>query len=216
MAEFPFLLLFWYGVLHAFGPDHLMAIADFSIGKDRLKTMAITLAFALGHGVSLFLFAKLLNSFPLTPRLLVWGDIISAIAIGAIGLFLLFMALTNRINVGWHEHGGKRHIHIWFGREHDHEKGELGGPLASALTLGTLMGIGGVRGMLVTLSAITHNAVNFWMVISFTLGVMVVFLLFGLLLGLINEHLLQTRERLRIAFGIVGATSLIVGGSMLM
>lgn len=31
--EFSFLLIFYYGILHAFGTDHLTAIADFSIGK---------------------------------------------------------------------------------------------------------------------------------------------------------------------------------------
>ena len=31
-------LIFWYGILHAFGADHLTAIADFSIGKNKRKT----------------------------------------------------------------------------------------------------------------------------------------------------------------------------------
>ncbi|WP_457597179.1 HoxN/HupN/NixA family nickel/cobalt transporter, partial [Hydrogenimonas sp.] len=59
--ELSMLLIFWYGVLHAFGPDHLTAIADFSIGKDRKKTLLITFAFAVGHGISLFVFAKILE-----------------------------------------------------------------------------------------------------------------------------------------------------------
>jgi len=36
------ILIFWYGILHAFAPDHLVAIADFSIGKESRKTMLIT------------------------------------------------------------------------------------------------------------------------------------------------------------------------------
>ena len=35
-----FLIIFWYGILHAFGPDHLTAIADFSIGKDSCSPLA--------------------------------------------------------------------------------------------------------------------------------------------------------------------------------
>jgi len=54
--EIGYLLIFWYGVLHAFGPDHLTVIADFSIGKSLKKTMAVTLLFAMGHGVMLFFF----------------------------------------------------------------------------------------------------------------------------------------------------------------
>ena len=207
----PLLLLFWYGILHAFGPDHLTAIADFSIGKSKSKTLLITLAFAVGHGVSLFVFAKILQQIDLSEELLSYADYISAGVIVVIGLFLLFMAVTNRINVGWHEHDGKRHIHIWFGKEHSHQDG---GRVVSALTIGTLMGIGGVRGMLVTLSAIAHHEVNLWMVASFTLGVMVVFMVFGYIVGLINENLLRTRRNVRLAFATAGVVSLVVGSSM--
>ncbi len=216
MEELPLLLLFWYGVLHAFGPDHLTAIADFSIGKSKKKTMFITMAFAVGHGLSLFVFAKLLEHVHLSEEILGYGDLISSSVIVVIGLFLLFMAATNRINVGWHEHEGKRHIHIWFGKEHSHDETELRGRVASALTVGTLMGIGGVRGMLVTLSAIAHHQVNMMMVASFTLGVMVIFLTFGYLLGLVNENLLRTKQNVRVAFATAGVISLVVGGSMFM
>ncbi len=211
MESLPLILLFWYGILHAFGPDHLTAIADFSIGKSKSKTLLITLAFAVGHGLSLFVFAKILQHIDLSEELLAYADYISAGVIIAIGLFLLFMALTDRINVGWHEHEGRRHIHIWFGKEHSHQDG---GRVASALTIGTLMGIGGVRGMLVTLSAIAHQEVNLWMVASFTLGVMLVFMVFGYIVGLINENLLRTRYNVRLAFATAGVVSLVVGSSM--
>ena len=59
MESLGLLLIFWYGILHAFGADHLTAIADFSIGKNKRKTMLITTMFAIGHGISLFIFAKL-------------------------------------------------------------------------------------------------------------------------------------------------------------
>ncbi len=215
MEQTPLLLIFWYGVLHAFGPDHLTAIADFSIGKSRQKTLLITFAFAVGHGITLFLFAKLLQELQLSEEILRWGDIISATVIVGIGLFLLYMALSNRINIGWHEHHGERHIHIWFGKEHSHNERELKGRVASALTIGALMGVGGVRGMLVTLSAVAHKEVNFWMIISFTLGVMVVFLLFGFFLGFLNENLLTTKKNVRVAFVTAGIISVVVGSSML-
>ena len=211
MESLPLILLFWYGILHAFGPDHLTAIADFSIGKSKSKTLLITLAFAVGHGLSLFVFAKILQHIDLSEELLAYADYISAGVIIAIGFFLLFMALTDRINVGWHEHEGRRHIHIWFGKEHSHQDG---GRVASALTIGTLMGIGGVRGMLVTLSAIAHHEVSLWMVASFTLGVMLVFMVFGYIVGLINENLLRTRYNVRLAFATAGVVSLVVGSSM--
>ncbi len=76
--EFSFLLIFYYGILHAFGSDHLTAIADFSIGKNSRKTMLITVLFAFGHGLSLFVFAKILEIYPIGESLLGYGDLISS------------------------------------------------------------------------------------------------------------------------------------------
>jgi ABC-type nickel/cobalt efflux system permease component RcnA len=215
MGSLSLVLIFWYGILHAFGPDHLTAIADFSIGKSRKKTLLITVAFAIGHGISLFIFAKILQHLNISHEILGYADIISSSVIILIGLFLLYMAATDKINVGWHEHEGQKHIHIWFGKDHSHDDAELKGRVASALTIGALMGIGGVRGMLVTLSAIAHNEVNWLMVLSFTAGVMLVFVIFGFLLALVNDNLLTTRKNVRVAFATAGIISLVVGSSML-
>jgi ABC-type nickel/cobalt efflux system permease component RcnA len=119
--ELSLLVIFWYGILHAFGPDHLTAIADFSIGKEKKKTLLITTLFAIGHGLSLFIFAKILKSIDISPEILAYGDIISASVIIAIGLYLLFMVFTDRIHLKKHLHDGKEHIHIWFGSSHDHK-----------------------------------------------------------------------------------------------
>ncbi|MFT5662159.1 MAG: nickel/cobalt exporter, partial [Sulfurimonas sp.] len=40
--ELSLIIIFWYGIIHAFGPDHLSAIADFSVGKNQRKTLVIT------------------------------------------------------------------------------------------------------------------------------------------------------------------------------
>ena len=52
--------------------------------------------------------------------------------------------------------------------------------------MGALMGIGGVRGMLITLGAINNNDVNFYLVLAFTAGVMLIFLFFGLFIMFIK------------------------------
>jgi ABC-type nickel/cobalt efflux system permease component RcnA len=211
--DYGLVLIFWYGVLHAFGPDHLTAIADFSIGKDKARTMAVTLMFAVGHGLSLFVFAKILTYVPLSESILAYGDIISSSVIIAMGLYLLFMASTKRIHLGKHMHEGKEHIHIWFGSEHRHDDGAA---KASAATMGLLMGAGGVRGMLVTLGAVGSGNVDMTMVAAFTAGVMLVFGAFGLVLAYINEHLLDNVTTVRRAFGFAGAVSLVVGANMLL
>ncbi len=84
------------GILHAFGPDHLTAIADFSIGKDKKKTLLITFLFAIGHGFSLFVFAKILQNMEISDNILAYGDIISAVVIIGMGLYILFMVYSNR------------------------------------------------------------------------------------------------------------------------
>ena len=210
--EVGLLLIFWYGVLHAFGPDHLTAIADFSIGKNKRKTLLITLLFAIGHGLSLFIFAKILEYTALSDDILAYGDVISALVIIAIGLYLLFMVFTDRIQMRKHTHDDKEHIHIWFGRSHQHNSAV---DSTSSFSLGLLMGAGGVRGMLITLGAVQGGAVDFGMVGMFTLGVMLVFIAFGMFILYINQNFLGNIRNVKRAFTAAGAVSLLVGTNIL-
>lgn len=209
--EIGLLLIFWYGILHAFGPDHLTAIADFSIGKSKKKTLFITVAFAFGHGAMLFVFAKLLENFAISEHLMGYGDIISALVILGMGLFILFMVFTNRIQLKIHNHGGKEHIHIWYGKSHTHNNSAT----YSALTIGALMGIGGVRGMIVTIGALEGQSVDLLMVLMFIFGVSVVFVLLGVIILYINQNLLNNLQNIRRVFATVGMISVIVGTTMI-
>jgi ABC-type nickel/cobalt efflux system permease component RcnA len=212
MMELSLLLIFWYGILHAFGPDHLTAIADFSIGKNKQKTLLITILFAIGHGLGLFIFAKILASMDISSEVLAYGDIISAGVIIMIGLYLLFMVMSNRIQLRKHMHEGKEHIHIWFGKSHEHSKVDS----TSSFSLGVLMGIGGVRGMLITLGAVQGGEVGAGMVLAFTAGVMLVFMAFGFLMLYINQNFLGNISNVRRAFTTAGVVSLLVGGNILL
>lgn len=209
--ELSLFIVFWYGLLHAFGPDHLTAIADFSIGKSKRKTLRITLLFAIGHGLSLFIFAKVLQSVAISEEILAYGDIISASVIIAMGLYLLFMVVTHRIQLRKHMHQGKEHTHIWFGKSHQHTNTDS----TSSFTLGLLMGIGGVRGMLITLGAVKGGVVDFSMVGAFTLGVMLVFVAFGMLILYFNQNFLGTLQNIRRTFTVAGVVSLVVGTNIL-
>ncbi|PHS31724.1 MAG: hypothetical protein COA92_07700 [Sulfurovum sp.] len=211
--ELSLLIIFWYGILHAFGPDHLTAIADFSIGKNRRKTLLITTLFAVGHGLSLFVFAKVLESMAISADVLAYGDVISATVIIGMGVYLLFLVATNRIQLRKHIHENKEHIHIWFGKAHDHETDTVAE--TSSLGLGLLMGAGGVRGMLITLGAVQGGMVDFTMVAAFTLGVMLIFGAFGMVMLYINENFLGNLTNVRRAFGTAGVISLVVGTNIL-
>ena len=210
--ELSLLVIFWYGILHAFGPDHLTVIADFSIGKAKKKTLFITALFAIGHGLSLFVFAKILQSVDISDEILSYGDAISATVIIAMGLYLLFMVFTNKVQLKKHTHNGKEHIHIWFGKSHQHNSTDL----KSSFSLGVLMGIGGVRGMLITLGVINSGDVNFMMVGAFTAGVMLIFMTFGLIMLYINQNFLGSLVNVKRAFTTAGVISLVVGGNILL
>lgn len=211
MGEFGFVLIFWYGILHAFGPDHLTAIADFSIGKSKRKTFLITLFFAVGHGLMLFVFAKALQTISLPQHVLLYGDVISSCIIIFMGCYLLYMALNNKIYLTKHNHNGKEHIHISFKKNHDHNSKDT----TSAFTIGALMGIGGVRGMLITLGLIENQTVDSTMVICFAFGVMVVLVGFGFIINFINTNFLNTNKNIKIIFTTAGVMSLLVGSNML-
>lgn len=214
MLEVSLLLVFFYGVLHAFGPDHLTAIADFSIGRQRKRVLWISFGFAIGHGVSLYLFAWLLAQFDISEEWLSYGDVAAAMVILLMGLYLLFLVFTDRINLSKHMHGDKEHVHIWFGKQHTHQQPFFGWLSASA-TMGVLMGIGGARGMLVSLSAISHEAVTAWMIVSFTVGVGLVFVLFGLVMALLNHHLLRSKKWVKGGFTFFGVLSCALGVHLL-
>jgi ABC-type nickel/cobalt efflux system permease component RcnA len=210
--ELSLVIIFWYGVLHAFGPDHLTAIADFSIGKSKKRTMLITTLFATGHGLTLFIFAKILEDIEISDSILAYGDTISAIVIIGMGLYILFMVYSNRIQLRKHSHNGEEHIHIWFGKEHQHSSSET----TTSFTMGLLMGIGGVRGMLITLGAIGGGEVNILMVASFTLGVISIFLTFGVVLLYLNQNFLDNIKSVKRVFTTAGIISLIVGTEILL
>jgi len=211
--EVGLILIFWYGVLHAFGPDHLAAIADFSIGKDTRKTMLITLLFAVGHGATLFLFVKVLEYYPIAESISGYGDLVSSMVIIGMGAYLLFLVSTDRIQLRLHRHNGKEHTHIWFGKNHSHEDKAV---RASAFSIGALMGMGGVRGMLVTLSMLGGETINLTIVLAFIAGVTVVFSSFGLVILYINSHFLSSKANVRKVFATAGLLSVGVGINMLL
>jgi ABC-type nickel/cobalt efflux system permease component RcnA len=211
--EVGYFLIFWYGVLHAFGPDHLTAIADFSIGKSMKKTMFITLMFAFGHGMSLFVFAKILETYDLPENVTAYGDVISSSVIIGMGVYLLYMVFSDKIHLNKHIHEAKEHTHIYFGKEHEHNDSVAS---TSAWTMGALMGIGGVRGMLVTLGVLHGHSVDLSMVFAFIVGVSLVFVSFGGVILYLNKEFLTNKTNVRRVFTVAGLVSVGVGANMLL
>ena len=213
--EYSLLIIFYYGILHALGPDHLSAIALFSIGKKKKSALLLSLLFAIGHGVTLYILALLIELFA-SDSLLQYGDTISSAVILLMGLYLVYLAVTNKIRIDHHHHNkcesededNEDHTHIYYENEHLHDKSIL-------LSLGLLMGVGGIRGMLVTLTVISHQTIGIEMILAFILGISLVFLLFGYLIYLINARLIHSASTLRHAVTSVGLLSIAIGVSNL-
>jgi len=201
--EYSLLIIFYYGILHALGPDHLSAIALFSIGKKKKTALLLSFLFAVGHGITLYLLALLIQYFA-SDSLLQYGDIISSAVILLMGLYLVYLAVTNKIRINHHQHDDDKHTHIYYEDAHFHDKTML-------VSLGLLMGVGGLRGMLITLTVISHQTVGIGMIIAFILGISLVFLLFGYLIYLINARLIYSANTLRYAVSSVGLLSIAIG-----
>lgn len=201
--DYGLLIILYYGILHALGPDHLSAITLFSIGKKKTETFMISLLFALGHGTMLYLLALFVGEVA-DHSILQYGDTISSAVIVLMGIYLVYMAITNKIRIDHHAHDSDHHTHIYYKNAHGHDKGMI-------ISLGLLMGVGGIRGMLVTLSIISHQQVGLEMVLAFIIGVSIVFLLFGYLIYLINSNLIKSVNTLRYSILFVGLLSISIG-----
>lgn len=201
--EYSLLIIFYYGVLHALGPDHLSAIALFSIGKKKKSAIALSLAFAVAHGITLYLLALVIEYFA-SDELLQYGDVISSSVILLMGLYLLYLVATNKIRINQHQHHDEKHTHIYYENAHLHDKSLL-------ISLGLLMGVGGIRGMLITLTVISHQTIGIEMIVAFILGISLIFLLFGYLIYLINSRLIKSANTLRYSVSFVGLLSIAIG-----
>ena len=121
--DFGLLIIFYYGILHALGPDHLSAIALFSIGKNKKETFMLSLLFALGHGTMLYLLALFVGQVA-DENILQYGDTISSAVIVLMGLYLVYLAITNKIRIDHHEHASDHHTHIYYKDAHLHDKNQ--------------------------------------------------------------------------------------------
>lgn len=91
MEEFGLLIIFWCGILFAFNPRYITAIAGFFTSKNRSKTILVTILFALGHGIALFVFAKIFKNYYISEKILEYKYTTSLVIILLIGLYLLLI-----------------------------------------------------------------------------------------------------------------------------
>ena len=172
-------ILFFTGILHGLGPDHLAAITAFgaAAGRDFRRVVFFAVRFAAGHAVVLAV-AGLLGKFGsmLLPEK--WESRFE-ISAGALliftGLLLLCALVFGKIRVHshHHEHSGETHHHFHLHavslQKHEHVHGTV------AVGLGALFAMGGARSLVTVLPiAFGHTLMQSLLrVAAFSMGIVI-------------------------------------------
>ena len=183
-------LIFFAGLLHGLGPDHLAAITALSaVGGGPRRLVFFSTRFALGHAVVIAA-AGLVAHFGrdlLPERWEVCLDVAAGSLLVAAGVAMMVALMLGKIRVHAHSHEHEHgttphhHFHLHFFSQASHRHGH--GRIAAAL--GALFALGGVRGLLavVPIAVSQTLAISTLRVAAFTLGIVVAMVGYGLIAG---------------------------------
>ena len=213
------IVIFFFGVLHGLGPDHLAAITVFGSrgGKQLHRLTFFSARFALGHALVLAIagvlakFGKSLMPSYMEARF----DIAGGILLVGAGLFLIAGLLTGKFRLHTHQHqhpvGSHKHFHLHLSdpHKHRHSHGMM------AVLLGAFFALGGFRALLMVAPialapALGQSALR---IMAFTLGIIAAMVAYGVLTGVALEKLGSRRNILwqRLSSYGVGIFSLVAG-----
>lgn len=199
------------GLLHAFDADHIMAVSSLSDRKFSAKKLALFCGrWALGHGATLMLLAMFLFLFnwQLNESASIWAERIIGTLLVTVGTLLVIQMIVfkNNVRFSTHVHEDRtRHTHLVKTTHHEHHLPVL---------VGIIHGVAGSSPLLAFLPSLLSKAPSIGMiyVIAFSFGVLLSMLIFGLLLGHIQQKLLHHSEMLfRWAKGTLGLATSVLG-----
>jgi hypothetical protein len=214
-------MIFFAGVLHGLGPDHLAAITAFGAvaGRDFRRITFFSIRFASGHALVIAA-AALVAHFGRTSLPLSWErgfDLAAAGVLLLTGVTLLIALAMGKISIHAHEHhhtgGVHDHFHVHFHRivGHGHRHGKL------AFALGGLFALGGARSLLVIVPvAVAATAtVSLIRITAFTVGIAASMVAYGLaassLLGKTSETVGNQRLFYRLSTAAVALFCIVAG-----
>jgi len=219
-------IIFLAGVLHGLGPDHLAAITALNAasGAGARRLLFFSTRFALGHAAILAV-AGLATHYLRVSMPAGWEhgfELATAWLLIVSGAVMLLALAIGRLTVHSHPHqhsgGAHRHFHahLFDALDHRHAHGKL------AAALGGLFALSGTRSLLAVVpAALAQTAlVSFLRVGTFTAGMVVGMLAYGLVAGRVLSRLEQAREApaagggfgaARAAFALSGALCLAAG-----
>lgn len=184
------------GLLHAFDADHIMAVSSLSARKFSARQLALFCGrWAIGHGATVCALAFILIMFDwrLSDSVALWAErLIGAMLLG-VGLVILFRFFKSQpsLIIQAHRHyDGTRHTHLVSAANH-HEN-------HLPVLVGIVHGVAGSGPLLALLPALVAKApfVGVAYVLTFSLGVLLSMLCFGLVLGFLQNNLLRHSESL--------------------
>ncbi len=221
--------VFFAGVLHGLGPDHLAAITAYGAASGgRLRSISgFALRFALGHVAVLALFGAL-GQFAQVVLPAAWERGFEMAAAGLLvvsGSGLIAAVASGRLVVHAHAHeheeGKHWHLHAHLGSREDHQHAH--GTLAAGL--GALFALGGVRSLATVVPvAVAGTAATLALRIAvFALGMLLAMAAFGALAGGVFTRLTKAagdeqsgpRRRMRLACLASGTFAVLAGAAVL-
>ncbi|MDQ3021068.1 MAG: sulfite exporter TauE/SafE family protein [Bacteroidota bacterium] len=172
------------------GPDHMAAIAPFSVSQPN-KSWKTGLWWGLGHTGSVWIIGILVFFFkefiPL-EGLSEWSERLVGIMLIALGIWGIQKAMSARVHYHLHEHDGSAHAHFHLHNKqtaHGHDKQTVHQHKHAPLGIGILHGFAGSSHMIAILPALalpgTLNAVGY--IGGFGIGTIFAMVIFSWIIG---------------------------------
>ena len=214
-------MIFFAGVLHGLGPDHLAAITAFGAvaGRDFRRITFFSIRFASGHALVIAA-AALAAHFGRTALPLAWERRFDLAAAGVLlltGVVLLVALAMGKVSIHahQHEHAGSVHAHLHAHFHHRARHGHRHGKLA--FLLGGLFALGGARSLLVIVPVALAStaAASLLRITAFTVGIAASMVAYGLaagtMLGKTSESVSNQRLFFRLSTAAVAVFCIVAG-----
>lgn len=206
------LMAFGVGALHALDADHVMAVSSLAVRRPAPREcLTISVRWAIGHGATLMLIAAafFILGHALPTNLGLHAERSVALLLVIIGLSVLFDLATKGARLRLHRHPGMRpHVH-WIQPHNGHETGN--NEAHGAVLVGALHGLAGSAPLMAMVPVGSRGSFGDGVLIllAFSVGVLMMMLLFGAAFGVVLE---RSRRGLVWLRAFAGSASMLVGG----
>jgi hypothetical protein len=216
------------------GPDHLAAVAPFTVRRSR-RAWVPGVQWGGGHiaGVALIaILAWTIREMLPLEAISAHSETMVGLVLIAIGLWTLRSALRTRVHVHTHEHDGERHSHVHVhttaphtpqAHRFDHAAGHGAAPAHrhshAPFWVGGLHGLAGSSHLLGVLPALAFptTAGTVFYLVGYAGGTIAAMVLFSMLLGWVTQSLGARRPGLlSVVSGAAGVVAIIVGAIWLL